>query len=376
MIEIECLSQERLTPILERKRSADPGRKIPRFPLDTLLITILEKANEFVPSASGSILLDDPLLKIEEGGRKELVFVCCFGPMAKSFIGERIAIEKGIAGAVYRTGVSHITNNAYESTAFAGEFDQKTGYTTQSVLCVAIRIGRSICGVIELMNRQGGGGYREAEKELLEIFAQYISSTIQNALDAKKIAQMVRTDDLTGLYNDRYLHERLPIEVESHLRAARPLSVIFLDLDRFKEINDTHGHLAGSSTLAEFGRLLYTIVGRDDATLVRYGGDEFVALLPGTDAEAARHLAERIRRTTEEHVFLAGPWADREQPLNLARIITASIGISTMEIVPEAPLGQEAVLHCAMKLLQTADQAMYGSKGRGKNVVTVLPFAS
>ena len=81
---------------------------------------------------------------------------------------------------------------------FNDEFDRQFSFNTKSVLCVAIRIGSSVCGVIELLNRRGGAAYRSAEQELLEIFAQYISSTIQNAVDAKKIERMVRIDDLTA----------------------------------------------------------------------------------------------------------------------------------------------------------------------------------
>ncbi|MEO6324879.1 MAG: sensor domain-containing diguanylate cyclase [Thermoanaerobaculia bacterium] len=374
-IEIECLAAESLGPILERQRQVDGSREIPRFPLDTLLITILEKANEFVPSASGSILLDDPILKREgQGvGEQQLIFVCCFGTSAKAFLGERIKGNKGIAGAVYRTGVSRITNDAYKSHEFAHEFDSRTGHSTQSILCVAIRIGSSICGVIELVNRRGGGGYTEGERELLEIFAQYISSTIQNAVDAKRIAKVVRTDDLSGLSNDRFLHERLPLEVERSLRTRAFLSVIFLDLDRFKEINDAHGHLVGSATLAEFGHLLRAVVGRDEATLVRYGGDEFVVVLPGTDEETAWALAERIRLTTQAHCFLEAPAAGIPT-LNLQGIITTSIGICTMIPSRESLVDTDSVISLAMRLLKTADEAMYASKARGKNVVTVAPF--
>ena len=371
---IECLSPDRLAPILERKRSGDASAALPRFPLDALLISILEKANEFVPSAAGSILLDDPLLKSDgQTSRKELVFVCCFGPAARSFVGERVAIETGIVGAVYRTGHSRVTNDAYGSAEFAGEFDRRSGYSTRSVLCVPIRIGGSICGVIELMNRQDGRGYREAEKELLEIFAGYISSTIQNALDAKRIAMMVRRDDLTGLSNDRDLHERLPAEVDRAIRDGRPLSVVFLDLDHFKEVNDRHGHLAGTMTLGEFGRLLQDVVPSEEALLARYGGDEFVAVLPGAGREAALATAESIRSATESHVFLSSPWGDHEPPLHLGGIVTASVGVSTLEARRDRPPG-ESSLRVGMRLMQTADQAMYLSKGRGKNAVTALPF--
>ncbi len=372
---IECLSQERLIPILERHRNPHAAQGIPHFRLDSLLITILEKANEFVPSDSGSVLLDDPLMKMgESSALEELIFVCSFGPMAKDFVGERISVKKGIVGAVYRTGVSCITNEAHRTSEFAHEFDQRFGYVTSSVLCVPIRIGRSICGVIELVNRQGEKSYSEAEKELLEIFAQSISSTIQNALDAKRIEEMVRTDDLTGLSNDRHLLERLPSEVESTLRRGRPMSLIFLDLDRFKEINDTYGHLAGSATLVEFGRLLKSVVRVVRATLVRYGGDEFVVLLPGTDAEEALLVAEAIRRATESHAFLSASWGQGERPLELRGVVTASLGVTTLGSVPDALRSGESPMQMGMRLLQTADRAMYASKSRGKNAVTAWPF--
>jgi len=371
---ILCLSTEQLSPILERKRQSFEQRTIPRIPLDALLIDILAKANEFVPSSAGSILLDDPIQKFEEIACRDLIFVCCFGPTADGILGLRLPIDRGIVGSVYRTGNSQITNDAYEAPEFDGDCDRRTGYRTHSVLCVAIRIGNSICGVIELMNKSDGTEYRDSERELLEIFAQYISSTIQNALDAKKIEHMVRQDDLTGLANDRATHERLPLDVADHLRTGRPLSVLFLDLDRFKEINDTHGHLAGSTTLAEFGRLLRETVDHPGATLARYGGDEFVLLLPDTGGEEARAIGEAICRETTAHVFLNGPWGEDEAPLGLEGIITASIGVSTLDGPPGASLSRGAQMRLGIRLLQCADKAMYASKAGGKNRVTFHPM--
>ena len=372
--EILCLSTEQLSPILERKRLSDDQRTIPRIPLDALLIDILDKANEFVPSSAGSILLDDPIQKFEETAFRDLIFVCCFGPTAEGVLGLRVPIDRGIVGAVYRTGGSQITNDAYEAPEFDGDCDRRTGYRTRSVLCVAIRIGNSVCGVIELMNKRDGTEYRDSERELLEIFAQYISSTIQNALDAKKIERMVRLDDLTGLANDRATHERLPLDVAEHLRSGSPLSVIFLDLDRFKEINDTHGHLAGSTTLAEFGRLLRETVDRPGATLARYGGDEFVLLLPGTGREEAQAIAEAIRRDDGGARLSRRPLGEDEAPLSLEGIITASIGVSTLDGPPRASLSRGAQVRLGVRLLQCADKAMYASKAGGKNRVTYHPM--
>jgi diguanylate cyclase (GGDEF)-like protein len=372
-MEINCLSPEELSPILDRKRNPGVSKYIPNIPLKALLINILEKANDFVPSEAGSILLDDPLQKRGASDLQELVFVCCFGPTAGRIVGDRIPADSGIAGNVYRTGVSIMTNNSYECPDFSDRYDRKLGYRTQSVLCVAIRIGNSICGVIELLNKQGRQDYENSEKGLLEIFAQYISSTIQNAIDAKKIEKMVRMDDLTGLANDRYLHERLPVEVEHHVATQTPLSIIFLDLDGFKSINDTYGHMAGSNTLAEYGHLLAKVVRAPGATLARYGGDEFVVVLPGTTPEQAAAVAEDIRRATEAHVFLAAPWANGEAPLNLGDIITASIGISTLHPPPAVEPDQR--IHVGIRLLQTADKAMYDSKDGGKNRASARAFA-
>jgi len=371
---ILCLSTEQLSPILERKRQSSEKRDIPRIPLDALLIDILDKANEFVPSSAGSILLDDPFQKFEETAFRELIFVCCFGPSAVGVLGLRVPIDRGIVGSVYRTGSSQVTNDAYEAPEFDGDCDRRTGYRTRSVLCVAIRIENSVCGVIELMNKSDDTEYRDSERELLEIFAQYISSTIQNALDAKRIEHMVRLDDLTGLANDRATHERLPLDVADHLRTGSPLSVLFLDLDRFKEINDTHGHLAGSTTLAEFGRLLRETAGRPGATLARYGGDEFVLLLPGTGRDEAESIAESIRRETADHIFLSGSWGEDEAPLGLEGIITASIGVSTLNGPPRTILSRGAQMRLGVRLLQSADKAMYISKAEGKNRVTYHPL--
>ncbi len=113
-----------------------------------------------------------------------------------------------------------ITNQAYRCPEFTDQYDRKLGYNSQTILCVPVRIEQSVCGVIELLNKVGGGDYLDSERDLLEIFAGYISLTIQNAVDAKKIEKMVRMDDLTGLANDRCLHERLPQEVERPWRRA------------------------------------------------------------------------------------------------------------------------------------------------------------
>ncbi len=158
-------------------------------------------------------------------------------------------------------------------------------------------------------------------------------------------------DDVTGVYNARYLLATADNEIQRAARYGNPLSVLFLDLDRFKIVNDRHGHLIGSETLRVLSQLLKDCVRQVD-TLARYGGDEFTILLVDTPHDVAEMIAERIRRSVETHLFEAGS----EGPLRL----TISIGVATC---PDHGESREP-------LLDAADKAMYRAKSRGRNRVS------
>ncbi|MFO0691438.1 MAG: GGDEF domain-containing protein [Myxococcota bacterium] len=157
-------------------------------------------------------------------------------------------------------------------------------------------------------------------------------------------------DDVTGVYNARYLLATADNEIQRAARYGNPLSVLFLDLDRFKSVNDVHGHLVGSDTLRALARLLSECVRQVD-TLARYGGDEFTILLVDTPHDVALKVGERIRSRIESHVFEAG----REGALRLS----ISIGVATC---PGHGTTREA-------LLDAADKAMYRAKSEGRNRV-------
>ncbi len=177
----------------------------------------------------------------------------------------------------------------------------------------------------------------------LRYLSDQIALGFTNASRYRNAQQLMYSDDLTGLYNHRYLQIALNQEMMRSQRYGLKFSVLFMDLDRFKEINDQHGHLAGSAALQEVGRLMRGCV-RDVDTLFRFGGDEFAALLVETDRRAARVVAERIRGLIEKHVFLE----DENTPSQ----VTVSIGIATF---PDDATHQE-------RLLDLADQAMYVGK--------------
>jgi diguanylate cyclase (GGDEF)-like protein len=182
--------------------------------------------------------------------------------------------------------------------------------------------------------------------EAAAFLCRNLGLALRNLGRLKQVEHLVYLDDLTHLYNTRYLE----LALDRELAGGLPFTVLFMDLDRFKQVNDEHGHLAGSSLLVEVARVLRSCV-RDDDVLVRYGGDEYVVLLVGVDSGGSLKVAERIRRAIEDHRFLS-----REG----ARVrITASIGLASY---PE---------HAQAKaeILDLADRAMYRGKRSSRNVV-------
>jgi diguanylate cyclase (GGDEF)-like protein len=327
---------------------------------------ILEKACELVPSESGCILLDDPLSKVADRGENELCFVAAFGPASGGLPGRRIAARTGVVGLVYRTGLPHLAGDAPADAAFSAEVDRDTGHHTRSLVAVPVTIGETVIGVIELVNRLDGGPYAPQDLLLLEIFARYTSFALQNALDARRAAELARRDDLTGLCNDRHLHERLVELVAEADASGRECAVIFLDLDGFKGVNDAHGHLAGSQVLREMGFILPRVVAREDAVLSRYGGDEFVVGLPATSLADALEVAEAVRAAIAGHVFIDRGFGPSLPALHLRGAISSSIGVASH--VP-APPPRSSASASESAVLRRADAAMYAAKARGKNCV-------
>jgi diguanylate cyclase (GGDEF)-like protein len=356
-----CLEPGRLERFLERRRAN------PSFPLELSLaenlIEVLRRANGFVPSAAGSILLDDPSDKNDDRRRNKLTFIAAFGEKSSCLVGQTIPADEGIAGRVYLTGEAYSTPYAPADRFFYRAVDEQTHYHTESLVAIPIRIEQEVCGVLELINRRDAEGYSQEDRNLLEIFAGYISISIQNVLDGRQAQEIAKRDNLTGLFNDRYLHIVLSNTIRRCRTDGLDLAVLFLDLDYFKHVNDTHGHLAGSQVLREVGHLLRRRVTRLGGIPARYGGDEFVLLLPGTDLETATDLAEEIRAEVVHATFCAGPGDIQPDPLSL-KGITCSIGIATLRqhLEPDLPLESSK-----STLLRLADAAMYVAKETGRN---------
>ena len=305
---------------------------------------VVEKIRQLIPSEAWSLLMVD-----EE--KQELVFEAALGAKGKEAAAIRPKIGEGVAGWVAETGKPAIVNDVKRDPRFAPHVDAKTSFETRSILCAPlVSRGRTI-GVLEILNKRGGS-FSKTDLELVLTLVEPCAIAIENAILFQRTEQLTITDDLTRLFNSRYLNLYLGREIKRCKRHGIPLSVIFLDLDGFKGINDQYGHLAGSGTLTEVGGILALGV-RESDILARYGGDEFVVVLPETPASGALVIAERLRRAIEEHKFL--------EPQGIAARISASFGIATY---PDHALSPEG-------LIQKADQAMYRVKERDKNGIEV-----
>jgi diguanylate cyclase (GGDEF)-like protein len=175
---------------------------------------------------------------------------------------------------------------------------------------------------------------------------------LENALRVQRAEALSVTDDLTQLYNSRYLSQVLRRETKRASRSGRPLSLLFVDLDGFKGINDRHGHLFGSRALVEAASVIRTSA-RETDMVARFGGDEFALILPDTGSEGAAAVGDRVRDRIAAFHFLQGDGLDIH--------LTVSVGVATLPDVAASADG----------LIQAADEAMYWVKDHGKNGIHI-----
>jgi two-component system, cell cycle response regulator len=214
-----------------------------------------------------------------------------------------------------------------------------------------VRSRGTLQGVVVVFNEPGLrlSELGSEKKNILFLLEQSVLA-LENANSYALAKDMLFIDDLSGLFNQRYLEVALDRELKRIGRYSAHLAILFLDMDSFKQVNDKHGHLVGSRVLKEMGGLLRMSV-RDVDVVIRYGGDEYTLILVETPPDGAALAAERIRAMVESHVFLATEGYDIR--------LTCSIGYSCC---PEDARTKE-------ELLEMADQAMYTGKGSGKNCV-------
>jgi diguanylate cyclase (GGDEF)-like protein len=251
---------------------------------------------------------------------------------------------------VAQCGKPAIVNDAARDPRFSARVDTRTNFETRSILCAPlISRGRTI-GVLEIINKQGGP-FTRADLQLVLTLVEPCAIAIENAILFQRTEQLTITDDLTRLFNSRYLNLYLGREIKRCKRHGIPLSVIFLDLDGFKGINDRHGHAAGDAALRAVAGALASQL-RETDRLGRYGGEEFAVVLPRTDAGEAQAVVERLRGA------VAGLQLGR---LGVTQRLTLSAGVAA---------AQESDAHFG-DVLNRADRALYRAKESGRNRVFV-----
>ncbi|GBD98736.1 phytochrome-like protein cph2 [bacterium BMS3Abin07] len=350
--------------ILKRKiRTKDIEHEVD---LSAVLREILISANEFVPSESGSILIDDPLLKLNKKEDGKLYFMACFGEGSAHLAGSSLSDRVGITGETYRSGKPYFCEDVRKDDKFLPIVNEETKYECRSIICAPINIDSSIIGVIELINRMDRINYDRKDLALLEIFAGYTGTFMQNALDARRFEELSKRDNLTDLYNDRYFLQRLTWEVKRVVRDGGDIALIFYDLDSLKVINDSHGHLIGSRLLKEVADITREVFAGTNAVLTRYGGDEYIIIMPDTDIDYAVEYAERLRKNISENVFISSNGPSGPPALNIKGEVTCSIGVASLSMNVE--LGDN-IVEMVESLIRASDSAMYEAKGLGKDRV-------
>src|SRR5436305_11055550 len=259
--------------------------------LDSVLQTIMEKMAEYFRPDTWSLLMVDDVTE-------ELYFAIAVGDASDSLKSVRLKMGEGIAGWVAKHGEQLIVPDVYTDPRFAKRIDDMTKWKTRSMICVPLRAKHRTLGVIQLINCVLDN-FGDRELFFLQAICDYAAIAIENAKAVERIQELTITDDCTGLYNARHLYKTLEGEVYRSARFGYEFSVVFIDLDHFKVVNDTHGHLVGSKLLAEVGFAVKSHLRLIDYAF-RYGGDEFVVMLQQTGKEQAINVAHRLIQVFRE----------------------------------------------------------------------------
>ncbi len=314
--------------------------------MEPLLRAILGKMEEYFGPERWSLLMVD-----EESN--ELYYALNAGNRVSN---ARLRMGEGVAGYVAQTGEPLVVPDVRLDRDWLRFALAHPELKLQSIACVPLRHGNRTLGVLQLHNSKLDL-LPGSSLSFLRVLCDYAAIALQNARQVKLVHRLSITDDCTGLYNSRYLYTTLDQEIAAarmgdRFRPGKHFSLLFFDLDRFKSVNDTYGHLVGSRLLAEIGLLVKRTLGPDHMAF-RYGGDEFVALLRNLDKTSATQAVDYLREHLRE--------ADLPASEGMTLRITASFGLATFPQDGEDLHG----------IIRAADSMMYCAKAEGRDRLVV-----
>jgi diguanylate cyclase (GGDEF)-like protein len=329
-----------------------PGRDLTRLPqvlfeigkaigsdenVGTLLTVISELVTELVAADAVSIMFLD-------ADRRKLLGKAAYGLARRDISKISFRIGEGVAGWVAAEGKSARIDDVSVDSRFVQLADSQTRIA--SLLCVPLLNRDRPIGVMTATSSRSGA-FSTQDQDVLEFVAKTIAIDVENV----RLRKLAITDPLTRAYNREYLQQQLPQALDTAHKREQTLSIAMIDIDHFKLVNDRFGHAVGDRVLSEVAKRLRSAI-RDDDTLVRYGGEEFLALLPKADVATARDIAERMRSKLQRRPVRVG-----EHDIE----VRISVGVA------EHHPGEET----STDLMRRADLALYAAKELGRNRVEV-----
>lgn len=305
--------------------------------LDSTVVNKLavESATRLLGAEAGSLLLLDQ-------NTGELFFEVAVGKKGDKVNSVRFKKDLGIAGWVAKNKESLVIHDVSSDIRFFKGIDEISGFKTKNMVCVPVREKDKIIGVFQIINKIDGDFVND-DVMILQTFANQVAIAIDNAA----LYQEAVTDGHTGLYHHKYFKLRLKEEIARSLRYNYPISVIMMDIDLFKNVNDRYGHPVGSKVIERIAEIIKSITRVTDIA-ARYGGEEFAMILPYSSYQYGMEIGERLRSTIERSDF---------DGIN----ITVSVGVGYYD-------GAGKEINCE-ELIDIADRALYKAKESGRNVV-------
>lgn len=315
------------------------------------MVTQLEEIfNGTMEHISRSLQIDDFCIFLKDETGEVLKVSASHGDVDLTDI--TLSVGEGLTGKVALTGMKILSKDVSKEPEFL--FYRGKKKNIGSFLCLPLMgsDGRVI-GILNV-HKPEVDAFADTDIELFEEVAGQIAVALDKALSFRNIKELSIRDELTGLYNRRYFFDYFEKDVERAKRYDRELSLIIIDIDYFKNFNDTNGHLLGDKALKKFASLLLATV-RNADIVARFGGEEFIVLLPEVNKGGAVQAAEKMRKAIELEVFEG----EENQP---GGKMTATFGVSSFS--------DDATY--ATELIDCADKALYTGKAKGRNIV--FPF--